>query len=212
MSLYIAIPVSLFVLAGLGWFYLNRTMVYGWIGEFGLRKIYLRRLPEEYVIINDLLLETADGRTHQIDHVIVSPYGIFVLETKAYMGKIYGSQYSPNWTEYLAGTGYEFYNPIRQNYGHKKALAELTNLPERAFIPIVVFGRAARLRVQIDNDKGGEVIQTPKLVATIESYKEELITDQTQRKVIKLLEDNNIQGKEARKQHIERVREAAKSD
>lgn len=187
-------------------------MVYGWIGEFGLRKIYLRRLPEEYVIINDLLLETADGRTHQIDHVIVSPYGIFVIETKAYMGKIYGGQYSQNWTEYLAGTGYEFYNPIRQNYGHKKVLAELTNLPEKAFIPIVVFGRAAQLRIQIDNDEGGEVIRTPELVATIEGYKEELIIAKTQRKVIKLLEDNNIQDEEARKQHIENVKEAANAN
>lgn len=40
---------------------------------------------EEYIVLHDLLLPYKDGTT-QIDHVIISPYGIFVIETKNYTG------------------------------------------------------------------------------------------------------------------------------
>jgi hypothetical protein len=81
---------------------------YGGAGEWMVANWYLSSLSDEYEIFNDILLKTDDGSTHQIDHVVVSPYGIFVLETKAYMGKVYGGQYSDQWTEYLAGKGYDF--------------------------------------------------------------------------------------------------------
>lgn len=44
----------------------------------------LKKLPDEYHLFNDVLLKTKNGRTVQIDHVVVSPYGMFVIETKNY--------------------------------------------------------------------------------------------------------------------------------
>jgi hypothetical protein len=43
---------------------------------------------KKYYIFNNLTLKTKDGST-QIDHVVVSPYGIFVIETKDYSGWIF---------------------------------------------------------------------------------------------------------------------------
>lgn len=126
---------------------------------------YLSPLSEEYEIFNDILLKTDDGSTHQIDHVVISPYGVFVLETKGYMGKLYGGQYSDQWTEYMGGKGYDFYNPIKQNYGHMKALQEVLGLPEKAFMSIVASGRSATLKMDIDDN--AEVVKTPELVDTI---------------------------------------------
>lgn len=70
-------------------------------GAAGERSIARRlaTLPkEQYVILNDLLLPTSYGTT-QIDHVVVSIYGIFVIETKNYKGIIYGGQDAETWTQ-----------------------------------------------------------------------------------------------------------------
>ena len=54
----------------------------GRIGEHRVAHI-LDRLPKDrYRVINNLLLRTSSGNTTQIDHVVISEYGIFVIETK----------------------------------------------------------------------------------------------------------------------------------
>lgn len=45
----------------------------------------LMKLPNEYVLFNDLLFEN-NGISTQINHIVVSPYGVFVIETKGYRG------------------------------------------------------------------------------------------------------------------------------
>lgn len=58
-------------------------------GEFHVHNI-LAQLPEEYTVIDDVVLKTNSGTT-QIDHVVVSRYGVFAIETKNYRGDIYGN-------------------------------------------------------------------------------------------------------------------------
>ncbi len=60
----------------------------------------LQKLPEGYFIFNDLLFEN-NGRSAQIDHVVVSPYGVFVIETKGYKGWIMGGENSEYWTQVI---------------------------------------------------------------------------------------------------------------
>ena len=38
----------------------------------------------EYKVLNDVMVRTQNGKTSQIDHIVVSAYGIFVIETKNY--------------------------------------------------------------------------------------------------------------------------------
>ena len=62
-------------------------------GARGERRVAQRLrdgLPEEYRIMNDVYLPLPDGTTTQIDHIVVSQYGIFVVETKTYSGWIFG--------------------------------------------------------------------------------------------------------------------------
>ena len=81
------------------------TKVKGRIGEKKVAKI-LKSLPEtEYRVLSNVMLETSHGTT-QIDHVVVSVYGIFVIETKNYKGWIVGSEYSETWTQNLYGEKY----------------------------------------------------------------------------------------------------------
>ena len=69
-------------------------------GEFAVAR-QLRRLSDKYLVINDLMFNSGKGRTMQIDHVVVSPYGIFVIETKNISGKIYGNTNAQHWKRYL---------------------------------------------------------------------------------------------------------------
>lgn len=50
-------------------------------------KIHLNK--DKYHILRNVTLPTADGTT-QIDHIIVSEYGVFVIETKNMKGWIFG--------------------------------------------------------------------------------------------------------------------------
>lgn len=69
-----------------------------WKGKYSERLVYRKmlRLPDEYTIFNDLLFEN-NGYSTQIDHLVVSPYGVFVIETKGYKGWILGGEYSEKW-------------------------------------------------------------------------------------------------------------------
>lgn len=120
-------------------------------GRFGKNKVagILNTLPpDKYIIINDLLLKTSHG-TSQIDHVVLSEYGIFVIETKNYSGWIYGSEHSEEWTKNVYGNKYKFRNPLKQNYAHVKALMEVLEITNQSlFIPIIAFSNQADIKVQ----------------------------------------------------------------
>lgn len=105
------------------------------IGKSGEKKVArkLNWLSEEYVTLNDILLPTRYGTT-QIDHIVVSPFGIFIIETKNYKGWIFGHQNSEEWTQSLLGKKtfwgwsseqHKFRNPIRQNIAHSIAVKDI---------------------------------------------------------------------------------------
>ncbi len=96
-------------------------------------------LTDEYEIINDVYLPLPDGTTTQIDHVIVSPYGIFVVETKHYSGWIFGDEKSAQWTQSIYGKKSRFQNPLRQNYRHICALSENLGMDMSFFFSVVAF-------------------------------------------------------------------------
>ena len=139
----------------------------GYIGEKNIAKI-LSSLPSaKYKIINDILLES-NGRTVQIDHLIISVYGIFVIETKNYKGRITGSDNSEYWTKNIYGNKYIFYNPIKQNEAHIFALKNRLNLSIDKFISIIVFSNEADLKVNTDYN----VIYLTQIKKLIKEYTE----------------------------------------
>ena len=71
----------------------------GVMGEFQvnlLLKLFLS--TDIYHLIKNVTLPTEDGTT-QIDHILVSKYGIFVIETKNMKGWIFGSPNQKQWTQ-----------------------------------------------------------------------------------------------------------------
>jgi len=102
----------------------------GWVGEAqGSLAAKIRLDSQIYRSIKNVTIPTANGTT-QIDHVIVSKYGIFVVETKNIKGWIYGDEKQAQWTQVLYGKKCHFQNPLRQNYRHTKALSEFLGIVE----------------------------------------------------------------------------------
>lgn len=141
----------------------------GLVGELNIRNI-LNILPEDkYFLLNDKLLKNSDNTT-QVDHVVASIYGIFVIETKNYSGTIYGSEYADKWTQYIFGHKYPFHNPIKQNYAHIESIRKLHPvLNDLNYISIIVFPNDIKLNVTSNK---AHVIHASQLLHTILSYKE----------------------------------------
>ncbi len=113
----------------------------GHVGEWWVRRVYLRRLdPTVYHCLHDLLIPDAKGGLTQIDHVVVSPFGIFVIETKNYAGWIFGTEHDQQWTvSYKGGRKERFLNPLLQNRGHIRAVEQLLELAAEQCHNVVFF-------------------------------------------------------------------------
>jgi len=103
-----------------------------------------------YRTFNNVLVRAVNGST-QIDHVIVSKYGLFVVETKNKSGYIYGSQNNEYWTQvFLYGKKkLRFQNPLRQNYKHTKSLAEFLGIDHSKIHSLVVFWGDCEFRTEM---------------------------------------------------------------
>ncbi len=106
-------------------------------------------LPPDYHLMNHLTLCAEDGTT-QIDHVLVSRFGVFVIESKHYKGWILGDEKQSNWTQVLFNGKFKFQNPIHQNFRHIMAVRALLDfLPPETIKSAVVFTGDAEFKTPI---------------------------------------------------------------
>jgi predicted RNA-binding Zn-ribbon protein involved in translation (DUF1610 family) len=183
---------------------LSHPKIKGLIGERKVRE-QLSRLPKEkYKILNNLIIK---GRkvTSQIDHIVISPYGIFVIETKNYNGWIHGSEDSEYWVQTFYRHKTKFRNPIKQNWGHIYALKE--NLPEYEkvpYYPIIVFvgtGKLKNLHVSTD------VIYINSLFETIMKHRgSQKLNGNEIDQIFTILGEASLKDKQTKKDHVSRIK------
>jgi len=174
-----------------------------WVGRRG-EKIVSRKLfelnPEKYTTLNNLLvLSQGSVGTAQIDHVVVSSFGIFVIETKNYTGWIFGNAYQQHWTQVIYRYKKQFFNPLRQNYGHIKAIEQLVrpHYPNIPIIGFVAFPSVERLQITGSNSVGLVV----DVIRMIHDYTKAVVSDSDRTVIYNLLVAANIQNKRAIKEH-----------
>ena len=152
-------------------------------GENRVRNYLNRKLKRGvYRQFHDLTLPSGRGNT-QIDHVVLSPYGVFVIETKNYSGWIYGDRDSRVWTQTLYGTKYQFQNPLRQNYKHTKAVEAALSLPAEFVHSVVVFVGNAEFRTA----RPPNVVYLTELHAYIRAHSDPIIGPAGLERATKLL-------------------------
>ena len=183
------------------------------IGKSGERRVArkLDWLSEEYIVLNDIMLPTQYGTT-QIDHVVISPYGIFVIETKNYKGWIFGHENSEEWKQSLLGKKkwygwsseqYKFRNPIRQNKAHTIAIKSLlSEFGDFKVIPIVVFSDHADLKITAPNYL---VVNWCDLRSVIKQYIAPCISENSIKAIISKIDSANIKEDEKRQAHVTSV-------
>ncbi|MDX9785841.1 MAG: NERD domain-containing protein [Desulfobacterales bacterium] len=104
----------------------------GWLSK----KLFLD--SEIYKDFNNVTINTNSGTT-QIDQIIVSKFGIFVIEVKNLKGWIFGDEKAAKWTQALNGKKYQFQNPLRQNFRHTKALSAFLGIDHSKIYSVVMF-------------------------------------------------------------------------
>lgn len=113
---------------------------------------------EIYIPFHNVTIYNGE-KTVQIDHIFLSIYGIFILETKHYSGWIYGNPYHKTWTQTFQNNKRQFQNPIHQNYGHIKFLENFLTIEFEKFHSVIVFSGESELKTSF-----------PKNVCTLDNF------------------------------------------
>jgi hypothetical protein len=193
--------VSLLVGYALGRY---RTHIFQNRGEARLsRALQSRFAPPDYHLLNHLTLRL-DGGTTQIDHVLISRFGVFVIETKNYKGWIFAGPSDRHWTQVLYQSKYRYQNPIHQNVRHVRAVQGLLDfLPPGAIRSIVVFTGDAEFKTTIPDG----VFKLPAFLAHVERYKMEVMSMNSVQFCIGRLESARLSiTKRTDVQHVQRLR------
>jgi restriction system protein len=104
-------------------------------------------VPTPYHLINNVTLRTSFAKipTTQIDHILVSRAGVFVIETKHLSGTIIGNPKEPQWHQIFGRREIAIRNPIFQNRGHVSEVKMLLGLPSSMIYNVIVFSGCAEL-------------------------------------------------------------------
>ena len=177
----------------------------GDVGEQIVKVAVLSKLDAaQYRHFSNLIIPAPNGTT-QIDNIVVSPFGVFVIEAKYFQGWIFGGAKQEKWTHTLSRfEKYAFPNPIRQNYGHIKALARLLRQPENRFHSVVVF---AHRNCQLKTELPANVCLQHNFIEYIQSFTKNIVDDAALARMNTILQQPEWQATEDKKAaHVERLK------
>lgn len=144
----------------------------GWIGEKRAAiNLWFSLSSKTYKRFHNLIIPSSNG-TAQIDHLIISPFGLFVIETKNKKGWIFGSEDGAKWTQVIYSRKYKFQNPLRQAFRQKKVLAEFLGVDDSRIKTIIYFNGNCSFRTRMPRN-----VRTYGLGRYIKTYKELLFNE-----------------------------------
>lgn len=143
-------------------------------GEAAVRRLLTQNFTgNSYHLLNNVTLPFKDGTT-QIDHILVSKHGVFVVESKHFSGWIFANNSSSTWTQVKFKQKFKFQNPVHQNYKHIKAIQQLLDfVPPEHIHSIVVFTGSAEFKTAMP--KG--VTEIGNLQQYIRQFSNEVLTE-----------------------------------
>lgn len=176
-------------------------------GFWGEKKVSFRLKllnSKKYKVLNNVLIQT-ENRSSQIDHIMITNSGIFVIETKNYSGWIFGHERAYEWTQTLYKRKHKFRNPIKQCQGQIKTLKRvLSEFDSIKYYPVVVFTGDAVLK---DVTSYAPVLYGNELLSYIRDYSKikRLSDDEVERIEEKIIELNKTD-RASRKLHIRKAK------
>jgi len=157
----------------------------------------------KYLVLNDVLIQ-AGNRTSQIDHIIVSRYGIFVIETKNFSGWIHGHENSEYWMQTFYKKKRKFRNPVKQNQGHINALKKiLSEFDSLIYHSIIVFSDQVELK-NVYSDI--PIVYEYQLLDTIKrTRRRPHLSREEMKSIVEKINEFRLHGKREEKEHIYNV-------
>ena len=180
----------------------------GVLGEWQVNlliKFFLDK--NEYHLIKNVTLPTEEGTT-QVDHIIVSKYGIFVVETKNMKGWIFGSANQKQWTQQIYKYKSKFQNPLHQNYKHVRTLEATlvieSNAKNGSIFSVIIFIGDSTFKTKMPESvrfaRGG--------IEYIKSKTDIVLNDKEVVSVIEQIESGRLErGFKTNREHVKHVRE-----
>lgn len=174
----------------------------GWFGEKKtLFRMWLSLNTATYQRFHDVVVPTRNGTT-QMDHILVSPFGVFIVETKNRKGWIFGSENQPKWTQSLYGKNYSFQNPLRQAFRQKKSIAEFLDVNESCIHTVVYFVGDCKFKTPLP----ANVLRSG-LGRHIKSFKSRILSPDEIDRVVGKLERHLAESKLNRRDHLQSLRQ-----
>lgn len=154
----------------------NFPKIKGWVGEASVNRILSNLSPEQYKVFHDVYVPNGEGGTTQVDHIVTSVYGIFVIETKHYKGWIFGKEDQKYWTQVIYKRKEKLYNPIWQNFGHLSAIKARLGVEDHHIHSIIAFSNNSTFKFE-ENFKKARVIQFHQLLKVISEFTTPVLSD-----------------------------------
>lgn len=150
---------------------------------------------------HNVTLATPDGTT-QIDHILLVPQGIFVIETKNMTGWIFGGEWQKRWTQTIYDRKVNFQNPIHQNYKHVKALESLLGIDPKIIFNVVVFVGDSEFKTPMPDN----VVELRGLLPYINSHADHVLTGKEMGKLASFIEQAISNNVVSDKEHVHNVK------
>lgn len=161
---------------------------------------------QEYRVLTDIILPIAGGTT-QIDHLVLSRFGIFVIETKNMSGWIFGGADQQKWTQVHKRSKRRFQNPLRQNYAHVKAVQEVLQIDQEALHNFIVFTGTAEPKTAMPDSVAWGLEELGRLIAL---QRKQILTDVQVNACVKKLRDQALDSTKAmRNEHLQNLEKKA---
>ena len=182
-------------------------MFKGWIGEKKTQfNLWLGLDSNLYQRFHDVIIPSSHGTT-QIDHILVSPFGIFVVETKNYKGWIYGSEDQSTWTQVIYKSKHKFQNPLRQTHRHKKVLSKYLGVGESFILPVISFVGDVELKTELPTN-----VLTSRVSSYIKQFNEQVFSNDEVERITGLLSNVKSEYNISKSEHIQSLEDRYSSD
>jgi hypothetical protein len=167
-------------------------------GEYLIFK-RLEEIKGDNIIMTGLYLPKRDGTTTEVDIVMISQKGIYVIESKNFSGWIYGNEKDKDWIQaFKNGNKNKFFNPVWQNKGHITGLKNVLDFEHKHYKSYIVFGENCELKdittisnvevlkindfmnkIILDMKKSEDILSIREVLWTYEKLKKYELVDET---------------------------------
>jgi ribosomal protein L37AE/L43A len=173
----------------------------GCFGELMTRfYLWLSLSKKRYFRYHNVILPYKNGTT-EIDQLVVSVFGLFIVETKNRKGWIFGSETQANWTQIIYGNSYPFQNPLKQVFRQQMVLSEFLQIHPNKIYPVIYFNGNCTFKTPMP-----ENVINRSVGRYIKRFKNEVFTQKEVNQILytidKFLSESNI----SKRDHIKSLK------